>query len=85
MLPGFVNIYRDEKKFIHVFFFPGLDDDNIPIYKNIDMSSCKYEYEEEFNSDNSIDIKLMNKKIIKIHCKLISNTDNKEHIEILKL
>jgi len=85
MLPGFVDIYRDKKNFIHVFFFPGLDDEDIPIYKDIDMSSCNYKFEEIEHTDKSLDIKFMNTKIIKIYCKLISYKDNSEHIEELKL
>ena len=38
MFPGFVNIYRDENEFIHLFFFSGIDDSGNDIYRNIDLS-----------------------------------------------
>ena len=28
MLPRFVTAYKDKNKFIHLYFFPGLDDEN---------------------------------------------------------
>ena len=39
MFPGFVNIYRDENEFIHLFFFSGIDDSGNDIYRNIDLAN----------------------------------------------
>ena len=75
MVPGFVNTYKDKGGSAHLFFFPGIDENGNNIYNNIDMSTFKSTYDMETNSDNSIDIKFHNKNIIKIHVKLIKNSD----------
>lgn len=86
MIPGFVSIYKDKDKFVHLYFYPGINNDNTPIYKNIDLSNCKIKYEEVANIDNSIDYKFLNKDVIKINCKLLDNKTKKysyEHLELL--
>ena len=37
MFPGFVNMYKDNDGFIHLYFFNGIDDDNENIYCDINL------------------------------------------------
>ena len=85
MFPGFVNTYKDDNNYIHLFFFPGIDEKGNNIYNNIDMSSFTSTYDMETNSDNSIDIKFHNRNIIKIHVKLIKNSDSSVEHRVLNV
>ena len=83
MFPGFVNAYRDDKKNVHLYFFPGIDEHGNNIYNKIDMAEYIASYDITENSDNSADICFYNNKIICLNVKLIKNSDNS--IEYLKL
>lgn len=76
MFPGFVSSYRDINNNVHLFFYPGLDDNNRPIYKEIDLSECPYKYKEIKFLDNSIDYEFYNKNITKLVCKLVNIKTN---------
>ena len=42
MVPAFVNMKKDNDGFIHLYFFPGVDDNENPIdYKFDNKSICK--------------------------------------------
>jgi hypothetical protein len=73
MFPGFVNMYKDEENYIHLYFFPGLTDDNLPLYKDIDLSKVKCAYTCEIQNNYVKDYKFDNKSIIKINCMLVTN------------
>ena len=47
MIPGFVSAYKDNDKFVHLYFFPGIDEQNMPIYKDIDLSNKNYIWQIE--------------------------------------
>lgn len=85
MFPGFVNAYKDKNDIVHLFFYPGLDDDMLPIYRTLDLtgSNCKFEL-KKYN-DNSIEYIFDNKNIRLIHCNLIESKTNKCHVESLKI
>lgn len=83
MFPGFVNAYRDINKNVHLYFFPGIDEQGHNIYNKIDMSEYMSNYDIKENTDKSIDICFYNNKIIRLNVKLIRN-DNKEE-EYIKL
>ena len=55
MIPGFVTIYTDKDKYKHLYFYPGLSDEDEPIYRNIELPDCQLKYD----------------KIIKIICHLV--------------
>ena len=84
ILPGFVTSYRDNDGFVHLYFFPGINNLNNRIYKDIDVNNINMKYTMQKNIDNSIDYKFFDKNIIKLHCKLIT-TDNKEVVETLNV
>jgi len=85
MIPGFVTAYRDNKEFVHLYFYPGLDDHNRPIYRDIDLSHIDIKYDAKKHIDNAVDYKFYNKNIIKLHCKLLLNFSEKEIYEILEI
>jgi len=82
MIPGFVTIYIDKDNYKHLYFYPGIDDNDQPIYHNIDWSDYPFKMDMSYNEDNSIDYKFYDKNIIRIKCKLIDNNNN-EHVEVL--
>lgn len=82
MIPGFASVYIDKDNFKHLYFFKGIDDDDKPIYYNIDLSNYSLKYDKVINSDESIDYKFYDKSIIKITCKLFKLN---EDIDILEL
>ena len=82
MIPGFVSIYIDKDNYKHLYFYPGIDENNEYIYRNIDWSDYSLKMDVINNEDGSIDYKFYDKNIIRIKCKLIDNNDN-EHIETL--
>ena len=43
MFPGFVSIYKDDNKYINLYFYPGLSDDGTDIYKPLELTN-EYEY-----------------------------------------
>jgi len=83
MFPGFVNTYKDNNGYIHIYFFHGIDYDGENIYNDIELSDLSMDYIKTENSDGSIDIKLNNKKIIKIHTKLVYKKDESVEHKIL--
>lgn len=82
MIDGFVVSYRDSEDFVHLYFYPGLDDSNAPIYREIDLNGCRFKYQTTKYLDNAVDYKFFDKRIIKLNCKLL-DFNNSEHIEIL--
>ncbi len=84
MLPGFVTAYRDSENFVHLYFYQGLKD-NKPIYANIDLSKIGQKYSTERHSDNSVDFKFFEKRIIKLNCKLIFEDSGEEIYETLEI
>lgn len=76
MIPGFVNIYKDENEFIHLYFFSGLDNNNETIYKDIDLTDVPFTYTMNKNV-SSIDYKFDNKSIVRIKCQLVNRKTGK--------
>lgn len=82
IFPGFVTIYKDTNKFIHLYFFPGITEMGLPFFNILDLSNCAVTYKEIHHSDNSIEYIFDNKHIIKIACKLVAS-NNKTYTKIL--
>lgn len=85
MIPGFVTAYRDNKKYVHLYFFPGLDDQGKSIYRDIDLHHLNIKYDFKRNVDNSIDYKFYNKNIVKLHCKLLVNLTEEEIYQVIEI
>lgn len=71
MFPGYVTIYKDIDEFIHLYFYPGIDNEGEFYYRDLDLTGCNVEYREIINDDNSKEYIFINKKIIRVICKLI--------------
>lgn len=85
MFPGFVYMYRDKEDFIHLYFFNGIDDNDKPIYKDIDFSDIPFKYTCDKQSDFIKDYKFRNKTIIQINCKLAYIEGDKIETKVLSL
>ena len=83
MIPGFVTIYIDKDKYKHLYFFPGIDDNDESIYRDIDIPNCPFKYTKTVNEDLSIDYKFFTNKIKKITCNLVT-LDGDTTINVLK-
>jgi hypothetical protein len=70
MFPGFVNIYRDDDSYVHLYFFKGITDRGDHYYKDIDLSNIPFAY-TCVESVSSVDYKFDNKSIIRIKCNLV--------------
>ena len=79
LFPGYVTVFRDEKKYIHLYFFPGIDMYNQYYYNMLDLSDCKVKYKQIQHSDNAMEFIFLNRKIFKISCKLISKYNDIEY------
>jgi hypothetical protein len=55
MFPEFATTYKDENGFIHLYVFPGIDDDGKQIYRNMDLKNINIEYKYTKNNDKSYD------------------------------
>lgn len=84
MFPGYVTMFKDEQKFIHLYFFPGLDNEDNFYYRDLDLSNCQVKYSESINEDGSKEYIFENKNIVKIVCKLIDNR-GKLHVKELTI
>lgn len=84
MFPGYVSIFKDTNDFIHLYFFPGIDDENNLFYRDLDLSNIEIRYKEIKNPDESKEYIFENKHITKIVCNLIDNSGNL-HIKELTL
>lgn len=84
MFPGYVTMFKDNNGFIHLYFYPGLDENENFYYKDLDLSNCQLIYNEIANNDGSKEYVFENKNIIRIVCKLIDNK-GELHIKELKI
>lgn len=84
MFPGYVTIFEDKDKYIHLYFYPGIDDNNNFFYRDLDLSNCKIKYQQINYSDSSKEYIFERKNIIRIVCKLIDNA-GKLHVKELTL
>ena len=66
LFPGFVTIYKDDNNYIHLYFFPGIDNFNQYYYNALDLSDCKVKYKEIHYQDNSCEFIFSSKNIVKI-------------------
>lgn len=82
LFPGFVTTYRDNNNYIHLYFYPGIDNFNKYYYNELDLSDCKIKYKEIKHSDNAIEFIFESKNIVKITCKLISKYNDIEYKSI---
>lgn len=85
MFNGFVTTYKDTNGFIHLYFFPGIDDDGSIIYRKIDLSNAKIAFDEKILEDGSSDFRFINKTITSISCNLVNNKTGITTVDTLKI
>ena len=83
MFQEFATAYKDKNNKVHLFFFPGLDDNNKNIWKKIDLSKADLEYEKIDYDDGSEEFIFEREDISKITCKLIDHSGNTKTIELV--
>lgn len=71
MFPGFVSVERDLENRPHLYYFPGIDDEGKPIYKNLDLQSITLEYTYEKYDDGAFEF-VFNSAIKHLECTLVS-------------
>lgn len=85
MFPGYIYMYKDIDKYVHLFFFKGIDNNMKQIYKDIDLSNIPFNYSMNQINDYTYDYKFENKNIIKISCNLVDlNNNTKQKILTFK-
>ena len=62
IFPGYITLFKDSEGFIHLYFFPGIDDNETFYYKDLDLSKCNVKYSETINDDSSKEYIFDNKK-----------------------
>ena len=82
MFPGYVTTFKDEEGFVHLYFYPVVDNEDNLFYRDLNLSNCKIPYEKIENEDNSKEYIFKHKNIAKIVCKLVDNK-GKMHIKEL--
>lgn len=83
LFPGFVTIFKDSSGYIHLYFYPGIDNFNQYYYNDLDLSDCKIKYKKYKHEDNSLEFIFEAKNIVKITCKLISKYNDTEYKTML--
>jgi len=75
MFPGFITLFRDDEKYVHLFFFKGITDEDTYYYNDLDLSALQkngYTYQIINYGDQSKDYIFDNKNIKSMSCKLIA-------------
>ena len=85
MFPGFVHAYKDSDSIVHLFFYPGIDDTDDAIYRDLDMTNCDSEYTMNKYDDNSVEYIFAKKNIKKVSCNLIETKTRNVVKEIIKV
>ena len=85
MFPGFVTIYYDEQKFIHLYFFPGINNNGNQIYRKMNLNKSGILYKETVNEDKSIDFKFLDKNIKSFTCRLVNNESGQVKVKIINI
>lgn len=71
MFPEFATVYRDDENKIHLYVFPGIDDNGKQIYRNMDLKNINAEYKYIKNDDKSYDFIFSDVNIKHIECSMI--------------
>lgn len=72
MFPEFATTYKDLNGLVHLYVFPGIDDDGKQIYRNMDLKNINIEYKFTKNDDKSYDFIFL-EPLRKLTCTMIHN------------
>lgn len=70
MIPGFAIAYKDDEHNVHIYFYPGYDDQGEKIYGDIEWNTM-LTYTETKKDDGAIDYMFEDKSIKSISLKLV--------------
>lgn len=82
MLPGFVTLFKDKNHKVHLFFFPGLDEESNSIFRTLDLSKTGVEYEKIKFEDGAEEFIFDREDILKITCKLVDRSGSISNVEL---
>lgn len=71
MFPEFAAVYRDQNNKVHLYVFPGIDDDGNQLYRNIDLNSINVDYKFTKNKDKSFDY-VFEKDLKRLTCTIVN-------------
>ena len=72
MFPEFATTYKDDKGQLHLYVFPGIDDDDSQLYRNLDLKNINIDYKFTKNLDKSYDFIILS-PLKKLSCTMIHN------------
>ena len=72
MFPEFATVYKDSDNLVHLYVFPGIDDDGKQIYRNMDLKQINIKYKYRKNDDKSYDFTFL-EPIKKLTCTMINS------------
>ena len=72
MFPEFATTYKDDKGQLHLYVFPGIDDDGSQLYRNLDLKNINIDYKFTKNTDKSYDFIILS-PLKKLICTMIHN------------
>lgn len=81
MFPAYVTLYKDKDNKIHLYFFPGITDEDNFYYKKLDMSECGKPFIVKKYEDKSREFIFDDTSIKGVKCKLIKNHNKKINYE----
>lgn len=85
MFEEFVSLYKDIEGFVHIYYFPGIGEDNKPIAMPLDLSSVNHEYKYKKLSDGAIDYTFVEKGIHTLTAKLVNRKTGEATIQTIKI
>lgn len=85
MFEEFVSLYRDNKGFVHIYYFPGIGEDGKAITMPLDLSNITRKYKFTKKSDNAIDYIFEDKNIHQVTTRLVNQKTGNTTIRTIKL
>ena len=83
MIKGYATTYINKDGLVCLYFFPGIDENDKPFYRDLDLSKCSCTFTEQNTDDCGKDYVFDNPRIIKFVCKLIDNQGQPHVMELL--
>lgn len=85
MFEEFVSLYKDKDGFVHIYYFPGIGEDNKPIAMPLDLSHVNHDYKFKKLSDGAIDYCFVDKDIHTISAKLVNRKTGESKIQTIRI
>lgn len=76
MFKEFATVYRDNNNKVHLYVFPGIDNNGKQLYRNMDLNNINVKYKFTKNEDKSYDFIFEDTNIKNLTCTMIHNKTN---------